>query len=294
MTKKLSAVVVSYNMARELPRTLRTLSPAMQRGVRADDYEVIVVDNGSTVPFDEDACRRLLPGLIIHRVESPTPSPVRAVNLGLAAAEGDLVGVFIDGARMASPGLLATALKASRLHPRPVIGALSFHLGPEVQMTSVHNGYNQAVEDALLASCGWEEDAYRLFDVSVLAGSSVRGWFCVPAETNSLFLTATHWREMGGYDPAFTTPGGGMANLDIWERLCADPTAEVIMMLGEATFHQVHGGVTTNALVPSPDRFYEEYARIRGRPFVPPDRTPLLLGSPPIQAQRWIGGAGKT
>ena len=102
MRKKLSVVVVCYNMARESPRTLRTLSPAVQRGIAAEDYEVIVVDNGSTDPFDEDECRRLLPGLVIHRMQDAGPSPVGAVNAGLAAARGDLIGVWIDGARMAS------------------------------------------------------------------------------------------------------------------------------------------------------------------------------------------------
>ena len=46
----LSVVVVVHDMARELPRTLRTLDPAHQRGIAADDYEVVVVDNGSVVP----------------------------------------------------------------------------------------------------------------------------------------------------------------------------------------------------------------------------------------------------
>ena len=49
---KASIVVISYNMARELPRTIRSLSPALQRGVSAEDYEIIVVDNGSTQPFE--------------------------------------------------------------------------------------------------------------------------------------------------------------------------------------------------------------------------------------------------
>jgi hypothetical protein len=50
---KLSVIVVGYNMARELPRTIRSLSPAMQRGIHPRDYEVILIDNGSTQPADE-------------------------------------------------------------------------------------------------------------------------------------------------------------------------------------------------------------------------------------------------
>ena len=285
---ELSVVVVSYNMARELPRTLRTLSPSMQHGIAADDYEVIVVDNGSTFPFHEAECRHWLPNLIIHHMENPTLSPVPAVNKGLEMACGRLIGVFLDGARMSSPGMFSTALMASRLHERPVIGTLAFHLGSKVQMESVREGYNQAVEDALLGSVGWEEDGYRLFGASVFAGSSANGWFVLPAETNALFLTAPHWRELGGYDAAFVTPGGGLANLDIWARVCADQRSLVIMLLGEATFHQVHGGIATNSLQPPQDLFHAEYQLIRGRPFIVPDRQPIFLGATPQLAMHWI------
>jgi glycosyltransferase involved in cell wall biosynthesis len=47
-TPRLSVIVISYNMARELPRTVRTLSPALQQDIGEDDYEIIVIDNGST------------------------------------------------------------------------------------------------------------------------------------------------------------------------------------------------------------------------------------------------------
>ena len=46
-----SVVVVVYNMPREAPRTLHSLSASYQRHIDADDYEVIVVDNGSNPPF---------------------------------------------------------------------------------------------------------------------------------------------------------------------------------------------------------------------------------------------------
>ncbi len=213
---KLSMVVIGYNMARELPRTIRSLSPAMQRDVDPADYEVILIDNGSTQPFDEDALRRVLPGLVVHHFQNAKVSPAPAINFGLAQARGDLVGVCIDGARMSSPGLLAKALLASRLHDRPVIGTIAFHLGPEAQMESIKRGYNQAKEDELLARSGWEQDGYRLFTISALASSSARGWFELPGESNAFFLRAEHWRAIGGWDEGFVTPGGGLVDLDTW------------------------------------------------------------------------------
>jgi glycosyltransferase involved in cell wall biosynthesis len=278
---KLSIIVVSFNMARELPRTIRSLSCAMQRGIEPGEYEVILVDNGSADTLDETELRRLLPGLILHRIINAGASPVPAINLGINSARGDLVGVCIDGARMVSPGLLAGALRASRLHRRPMIGTISFHLGPQVQMESVKQGYNQVVEDALLARSGWEEDGYRLFAISSFAGSSAGGWFELPAESNCFFLRAEQWRALGGWDERFVSPGGGLANLDIWSRVCADVDGELIMLLGEATFHQVHGGIATNNPAPPHRLFHEEYLRIRGRPYERPTRRPLYLGRLP-------------
>ncbi|MGD0764116.1 MAG: CmcI family methyltransferase [Roseiarcus sp.] len=276
----LSIVVVGYKLARELPRTIRSLSPQLQRGIEEADYEIIVVDNGSPCPPDEAEVTQWSANARLIVMEQTTASPVPAINRGLAEAKGAVIGVFIDGARMASPGLLSAAMRAAQVHPRAVVGTLAFHLGPDVQMRSIHVGYNQQVEDRLLADCRWEEDPSRLFGISVFAGSSALGWFATPAETNALFLHREHWREVSGYDPAFVTPGGGLANLDIWERLCADPTARIVMVLGEATFHQIHGGIATNNPQSSWDTFHEEYIALRGKPYRPPQIEPLLLGRP--------------
>ena len=277
---KLSVIVIGYKMARELPRTIHTLSPAMQRGIEADDYEILVVDNGSPNPPTQEDVAGWSSNARLVLVPDAGPSPVRAINLALNMARGALVGVCIDGARMASPGLLAAALEASRVHPNPAIGTLAFHLGPDVQMRSVATGYNQVVEDQLLDTTRWSEDSYDLFKISVFAGSSQQGWFVVPAETNALFLTADQWRKLGGYDPGFVTSGGGLANLDMWSRACADPTARVIMLLGEATFHQVHGGVATNSPVSRWQEFHDEYVTLRGHPYVAPTPEALFLGRP--------------
>src|ERR1700722_2871704 len=101
-----SVVVVVYNMAREAPRTLHSLSADYQRHIDPGDYEVIVVDNGSQPAFDG----RLLDGVAgnfrLIRVDSASPSPAHAANRGLAEARGKIIGMMIDGARMVTPGLL--------------------------------------------------------------------------------------------------------------------------------------------------------------------------------------------
>lgn len=274
---QLSVVIISYNMEREIPRTIKSLSPEIQRGIHKDDYEIIVVDNGSKQPLKTPDWGA---NLRIEHMQNPSHSPVAAINRGLGLANGKIVGVMIDGARMASPGLLAGVLAASRVHPRPVIGSLSFHLGHEIQNRSILKGYNQQVEDKLLADAHWEEDAYRLFDISVFAGSSNNGWFMPIAESNAIFLPKPLWEEQGGVDERFVTIGGGLVNLDIYERSCGLPDSQLIILLGEGTFHQFHGGVASNVKDKDSqwNEFHDEYVRIRGRAFARPTQTPLYVG----------------
>ena len=119
---KLSVILAAHNLERELPRTIRSLSSLMQHGVRRQDYEVIVVDNGSTQLADlseyEDHVQLRT---ITIPADDALPSPARALNAAVDAACGALIGVMIDGARLASPGLLAFAARADGLDERAVI-----------------------------------------------------------------------------------------------------------------------------------------------------------------------------
>jgi glycosyltransferase involved in cell wall biosynthesis len=283
----LSIVVIGYRMERELPRTLRSLSPAMQRGIRADQYEIILIDNGSPEPMPLDKFPTYGAQVACHWIENACASPAAAANFGLQQARGRLIGMMVDGARLASPGLLATALLAEKLDERPVISSLGFHLGFERQMEGVRNGYNQAAEDTLLEAARWTEDGYRLFDVSALAGSSEGGFFLPIGESNALFLPRRLWRELGGLDERFQSPGGGYVNLDAYRRACELANTRLVIMLGEGTFHQVHGGIATNTTVPDKHlEYHEEYVRLRRRDFVFPRRETIYLGQASTPALR--------
>jgi glycosyltransferase involved in cell wall biosynthesis len=291
-----SVVVVAYDMARELPRTLDSLSPTHQRGVGAGDYEVVVVDNGSPSPL-ADAIGPHAERVRVLRVDPAPPSPARAANLGVASADGALVGLVIDGARLASPGLVAAARLAGRLAERPVITAPGYHLGDVPHMRAAEAGYDAGAEDRLLDECGWREDGYRLFAVSTFGGSSARGWFGPMGESSSLFMPRALWEEVGGLDERFDLPGGGLLNHDLYRRACSLPGARLISLLGEGTFHQIHGGAATSRRF-SWDEMAAQYAAIRGRPFAPPADEPLHVGTLPpdavphlVRSAEWIARA---
>lgn len=291
-----SLIVVVYNMAREAPRTLYSLSTSYQRHINADDYEVIVVDNGSNPPFDPKVIEGLSGNFRSIRIDDASPSPAQAINRGLAEARGDVIGLMIDGARIVTPGLLHFARHGAHLYDRAVVATLGWYLGHDFQTKSIQCGYDQAREDALLDSIEWPRDGYRLFEIGAMDESSVDGWFQPISESNALFLRRELWELLGGVDERFDAPAGGLLNLDTFSRALESPDSELVILLGEATFHQIHGGFNTNAHVDLQRenwfRFSKQYEIIRGRPFVvlrPPRPTAYVgtLPRPALERLAW-------
>lgn len=280
----LSVIVVFHDMAREADRTLRTLAPGYQRMVGAADYEVIAVDAGSAEPLAEPWVAARCPVARLIRTP-PAPSPAAAVNAAARQARGEAIALCIDGARMLTPGIVAGMLAGLRMFADPVVATLAWHLGPKVQNESILEGYDQAAEDRLLASVDWLADGYELFRIAALAASSAAGWFRPISESNCLAVPRAAWEMLGGLDERFTSPGGGFVNLDFYRRAC-DRAEELVMLLGEGTFHQVHGGVATNTPWERHPfaAFDAEYRSIHGAPFAAPTRDAVQLGGVPAQA----------
>ena len=101
---KLSVILIAYDMAREIPRTLLGLSRTYQREVEALEYEVLLVDNGSPVPLDEATWADIdVPVRLMH-VQNASHSPAAAINMALAEASGEIICLMIDGAHLLTPG----------------------------------------------------------------------------------------------------------------------------------------------------------------------------------------------
>ena len=300
MPPALSIVLVAHEMQRELPRTLRSLDLPYQRAIERDAYEVIVVDNGSAHPPDERTLAHFSGRLRATHVEAAPQSPAMAANRGLEMAQGEIVGLLIDGARIASPGLLSGALMGSRVAETPVVATLGWHLGPDTHMDAARSGYDRQAEDRMLTEAGWEEDGYRLFALSSLSGSSRRGWFGPLGESNALFMHRRMWEQLGGLDTRFSLPGGGLVNHDLYSRACALPGAQLVVVLGEGPFHQIHDGASTSRRV-SRETAFADYEAHRGHPYSPPRNPAIYVGGVPATALedldysvRWALRAGSS
>jgi glycosyltransferase involved in cell wall biosynthesis len=282
----LSIVVNFYNNQREAPRTLYALTRSYQRGAQDLAYEVIAIDNGSSESLSEAQVRALGPQFSYHSVQTRSVSPVQAINAACREATGEQLLVLIDGAQIVSPGVLRLAKEAFALFPSAFVATAWFHLGPKLQNLSVQEGYNQQVEDELLSRSDWKENGYRLYNLVGWCEDAAGGWFGCLFESACFAIRKADYLAMGGFDERFQSRGGGLANLDFFQRALSRQDLEYVMLLGEATFHQVHDGVASSVPIaqhPWP-AFHEEYVRIRGREFARVPRRPFLLGTLPSEA----------
>ena len=281
----LSVVVIVYRMRRQAMNTLLSLTPAYQRGVEAGDYEVIVVENASSELLDPEEVTALGPQFRYVLREEREPTPVHAINHGASLARAAMIAVMIDGARVITPGVLAFTLAAQRLSANALVAVPGYHLGERLQQEAMLSGYDENVEQELLARIAWPQDGYRLFEIGCPSGTSIGGYFKPIGESNFVALSRENWERLQGFDPRFNESGGGQVNLDFYRRAAELPETVLIVLPGEGSFHQFHGGITTGqsgevrrqAMI----AHFAQYAEIRGGPYQPPDKRPIYLGCYP-------------
>ena len=282
---RLAVVACFFNNRREARNTLFSLTPGYQ-GVDAESYEVIALDNGSPEPLDEREVRGFGENFRHRFVATSSKSPAAAINAAVRESDAERVMVLIDGAHILTPGVLALADEAFRRFESPFVVVPGFHLGPKRQNISMTEGYDQRAEDALLDRADWKRDGYRLFLASRAFADGGSGWFGKLFEAGCYALRKRDFLAVGGYDERFAMPGGGLVNLEFFERCLARPSLEYVMLLGEGSFHQFHGGFTTNTpMAEHPfEKCHEEYVRLMGRALARTTRRPFVMGRLPDEA----------
>jgi hypothetical protein len=276
----LSIVVNFFNNRREARNTLYSLTRGYQRGAESISYEVIALDNGSPQPLSEADVSSFGPEFRYCFIPTESVSPVEAINAACRAASGDRLMVIIDGAHIVTPGLLRLTRDAFEAFPSPFIATVPLQLGPTKQNLAVQQGYNQQVEDQLLLASGWKENGYRLFAASASFADESGGWYGQLFESSCFAMRKVDYLRLGGFDERFQSPGGGLANLDLFQRALHERELDYVVLLGEATFHQVHGGVSTSVPMDRHpwDAFHREYQTIRGTRFARCPRRPKFMG----------------
>lgn len=288
----LSVIVVFYNMRREAQRTLHSLTRAYQQGIEDLDYEVIALENGSAP--DQKLGAELVESFgpefrYVDLDRDAVPSPTVALNQGIRLARGRAVALMIDGAHMLTPGVLRHGMKGLRAYEPAIVATQQWYLGPMQQPDAVALGYDAAYEDELLDGIRWPSDGYRLFEISHFIGD--RDWLDGIIESNCLFAPRALLEQVGAFDESFSMPGGGYANLDVFERLSAAPGVTVVSILGEGSFHQVHGGTTTNDGRNDDRRrqvfsYGEHYRELRGRVLAGATKPIAYVGAMPNLSAR--------
>lgn len=246
-TVELSVIVVFHNMAREARRTLHSLTRTYQRAIDKLSYEVLVIDNGSdpSEALTADEVRSYGEQFRLIEMGPDAPAtPIPALIRGMQESSGKNLAFMIDGAHVLSPGVLRNGLRGLRAYQPSIVATQQWYVGPGQQPDVVDQGYNQDAEDQLFENISWPADGYRLFEISHFIGE--RDWLDGILESNCLFVERELLEQVGGFDESFSMPGGGYANLELYERLGAHPGVKVVSILGEGSFHQVHGGTTTN------------------------------------------------
>jgi glycosyltransferase involved in cell wall biosynthesis len=288
---KISVIVIGYRMSRQLENTLFSLSANYQQGVLADDYEVIVMENSSVDNLSPEAVAALPQNFRYFLREETAATPVYAVNEAFSLCRASFICLMIDGARMASPGVIRAGLMASLISENAILAVPGYHLGHDEQHL-VAAGRDQGREEAeLLASVDWRADGYELFRVSTFSGANRHGYLQPIMECNCLFASAKNYAAIGHANTEFTLPGGGSINLHMYRSLCMLPGSELFVTPGEGSFHQYHGGVTTSSYA---EREAEiEKHRIQLHSFWPDGfhsvrREPALLGRVAPQAQPFL------
>jgi cephalosporin hydroxylase len=106
-----------------------------------------------------------------------------------------------------------------------------------------------------------------------------------------MFVSRAQLEQVGGFEERFAMAGGGYANLELYERLGSAPDVTVCSILGEGSFHQVHGGTTTNEVEAEQRRtrvhgYAQHFAELRGRAFRGPGKPIHFVGRIPNGAAR--------
>ncbi len=109
-----SVVIATHNRATELSDCL----DALAKQSSADEFEVVVVDNGSRDATPDVIAHHA--GARVRAVSVADPNRAKARNAGIAAAQGRII-IFCDDDTVAPPRFVAEHIRAHQIAARPAV-----------------------------------------------------------------------------------------------------------------------------------------------------------------------------
>ncbi len=113
---KASVIIPSYNRGEALERTLQALD---KQTLPSEEFEVIVVDDGSTDRSVEIVSSLALP-YRMQLLKQNNLGPATARNLGARCAQGEIL-IFLDSDMIAEPGLVQEHVLAHERRPGSIV-----------------------------------------------------------------------------------------------------------------------------------------------------------------------------
>ena len=175
------------------PERLRDCLAALARQtMAADEFEVVVVDDGSPEPVAPPAANALTgPSVSVIRQENAGPSAAR--NRGVQEARGELVALTDDDC-LPTPTWLESLVAAHRQSPDALVGGITFNGLTD----AIFSTTSQMIVDLVYEHFNREENsAYFL-------------------TSNNMLCSRAAYSELGGFDTTF--PRAGAEDRDFCDR----------------------------------------------------------------------------
>ncbi|HLN47414.1 MAG TPA: glycosyltransferase family A protein [Magnetospirillaceae bacterium] len=158
----------TYNRRALLGRVMQAL---FEQDLPPSDYEIVLVDDGSTDGTYDDVIAGLRPSCALTVVRQRNAGLAAGRNAGIARARGEVI-MFMDDDVLATPELLSAHLRRHREHPRAicrggVINVSSFEDLPPARYSwrNYSGAYfwttNVSVPLALLKEAGAFDESFR-------------------------------------------------------------------------------------------------------------------------------------
>jgi GT2 family glycosyltransferase len=177
----ISIIVPTYNRLKTVTRTLKSL---FAQDYPPDQYEIIVVDDGSA-DGTSSALRSLKPACAFRVIEQENRGPAAARNTGYRTARAHLV-LFLDDDMLCDPGLIAAHAATHRDQDRTIAFG-SLFLSPDSPPGIAAECFNSEIGAFHLQRKGNTALAWRITD-------------CVFSNTS---LPRALLEEVGGFDESF-------------------------------------------------------------------------------------------